>query len=75
MISVLLPTTPDVRVDLHNIACDFTWTNPHLTVSFADMVSGTSFDNQAPDQGWQKWKPTDPTSPHWYDLGSLKALR
>ena len=74
MISMLLPTTPDVRVALHNIACDFTCTNPHLTVSFADMVSGTSFDNQATDQGWQKWKPTDPTSPHWYDLGSLKAL-
>ena len=39
-----------------------------------DMVSGTSFDNQATDQGWQKWKPTDPTSAHWYDLGSLKTL-
>jgi DNA topoisomerase VI subunit B len=74
MISVLLPTTPDVRDYLHNIACDFTWTNPHLTVAFVDRVRGTSFENEATDHAWQKWKPTDPTSAHWYDLEALKGL-
>ena len=23
---------------------------------------------------WTKWRPVDPTSPHWYDLASLKVL-
>ena len=73
-ISVLLATTPDVHAALYNTASDFTWTNPHLTLSFVDTVSATSFDNEATDHGWQKWKPTNPTSAHWYDLGSLKTL-
>jgi hypothetical protein len=74
-VAVLFPTaTSDDRIGLHNIACDFAVTNPHLTVSFANTADATSFAHKATDTGWQKWKPTDPTSAHWYDLSSLKTL-
>ena len=26
------------------------------------------------DPGWSKWKPSDPTSPHWYDQARLERL-
>jgi hypothetical protein len=31
-------------------------------------------DFKASDPGWTKWRPCDPTSPHWYDEARLRRL-
>jgi DNA topoisomerase VI subunit B len=54
------------------IAADYTWLNPHLTLSIdwfgeAKMIAAT-------DPAWSKWKPSDPTSPHWYQPEHLERL-
>jgi hypothetical protein len=57
---------------LHNAALDFCWTNPHVTLSYRH--GDISFEHEATDPNWTKWKPTDPTSVYWYNLSSLKRL-
>lgn len=54
------------------IVDDYTWLNPHLTmtVDWHGSVSTTA----ATDPGWTKWKPSDPTSPHWYTPDRLARL-
>jgi DNA topoisomerase VI subunit B len=52
------------------IAEDYTWLNPHLTLQI-------KWDRQqrmiaASDPGWSKWKPDDPLSPHWYTPDRLE---
>jgi DNA topoisomerase VI subunit B len=71
-ITVFLAVPPEARVDLHNAAFDFGWINPHLTLSYSH--GDDTFANGATYQTWTKWRPTDPTSAHWYDLTSLKKL-
>ena len=67
-----MPVSGDARSDLHDAVIDYAWVNPHATLSFA--TPDRSFTHEATDPDWTKWKPTDPTSPHWYDVGSLKTL-
>ena len=46
------------------IADDYCWLNPNLTLSvdwFGDVRTTT-----ATTAAWEKWKASDPTSPHWY---------
>jgi DNA topoisomerase VI subunit B len=55
----------DAEEQFLQIASDFIWLNPHLTleIRWNDVTrSGT-----ASDPGWRKWRPSDPTSAHWYD--------
>jgi DNA topoisomerase VI subunit B len=51
-------------------------TNPHLTLSFSWKRGDeeTKWTNPATDPTWRKWKPSDPTSPHWYDDARLGRL-
>lgn len=42
--------------------------NPHATFRLGE----TTFE--ATDTHWQKWKPSDPTSPHWYTSETLRDL-
>ena len=42
--------------------------NPHATFRFKDMTF------EATDPEWVKWKPTDPTSAHWYTPDTLRDL-
>jgi DNA topoisomerase VI subunit B len=46
------------------IAQGFSWLNPHLTIEID--WDGEKTRIEATDPGWQKWRPSDPTSPHWY---------
>ena len=71
-VTVFLPVSPEDRTGLSNAAFDFSWVNPHLTLSFTHPDS--RFERKATAPGWTKWNPTDPTSAHWYDLASLKTL-
>jgi hypothetical protein len=55
------------------IAEDFAWLNPHLTLSVTwDGSRCAGF--KASDPHWAKWRPSDPTSPHWYDEARLQRL-
>jgi hypothetical protein len=48
------------------IAEDFTWLNPHARLRLIwDGVVEVEADRS--DSGWRKWRPSQPTSSHWYD--------
>jgi len=42
--------------------------NPHATFTYG----GATFEATAPE--WRKWRPGDPTSPHWYTPETLRDL-
>jgi hypothetical protein len=49
----------------------YVWFNPHLTVR--GVWFGREFINAAAtNPNWDKWRPRDPTSPHWYDTQRLQ---
>jgi DNA topoisomerase VI subunit B len=52
------------------IADDFAWLNPHLTLylSWNDVETTIAATND----GWSKWRACDPTSAHWYDVPRLE---
>jgi hypothetical protein len=51
----------------------FSWLNPHL--SLTGIWNGeTSLDVRATAPDWRKWRPSDPTSPRWYDIPRLSRL-
>ena len=50
--------------DFYKSPIDYTWLNPHLTLSLDWFGERTSIE--ATDPAWAKWRPSDPTSPHWY---------
>ena len=54
------------------IADDFTWLNPHLALTVDWYGETTTTGVLDPD--WRKWKPSDPTSPHWYSPANLERL-
>ena len=54
------------------LASDYTWLNPHLTltVEWLGEVTVTT----ATDPDWKKWKPNQPTSAHWWSAEQLERL-
>lgn len=49
----------------------YTWFNPHLTLR--GIWFGEEFVNvKATNPAWDKWRPRNPTSPHWYDQARLQ---
>jgi DNA topoisomerase VI subunit B len=49
----------------------YVWFNPHLTLR--GVWFGHKFiDVKATDPHWEKWRPRNPTSPHWYDEQRLQ---
>jgi len=53
------------------LAESYAWFNPHLTLS--GVWNGVDFvDVEATNHGWMKWRPSDPTSPHWYTEARLQ---
>jgi hypothetical protein len=53
------------------LAEGYVWFNPHLTLRVRwegkEVVRAS-----ASNPGWQKWRPRDPTSAHWYDEARLQ---
>lgn len=55
------------------MAADYGWLNPHLTLTLA--WDGQHYvEYKASDPEWAKWRPCDPTSPHWYDEARLRRI-
>ena len=63
------PTEDDRFIRL---AEDFTFLNPHLTLTL-DWFGETK-RIEATNPGWSKWRPSSPTSPHWYEPEHLERL-
>jgi DNA topoisomerase VI subunit B len=76
-IRVRWPVSPrsnlhEAKVRFLQVAEEYAWLNPHLTIGlnwFGNRISITSTN-----PSWAKWKPTDPTSPHWYNPERLERL-
>ena len=62
----------DAKDRFLQIADDYTWLNPHLTITI-DWF-GDRRTIEATDADWKKWGPSDPTSPHWYAPQHLERL-
>jgi len=54
------------------IADDFVWLNPSLSLEVSCFGQRSAV--AATRAEWPKWKPSDPTSPHWYDLERFQRL-
>ncbi|MFZ1933088.1 MAG: hypothetical protein WCB27_04830 [Thermoguttaceae bacterium] len=54
------------------LASDFTFLNPHLTLS-VDWF-GQRTVTEATSRTWAKWGPSEPTSPHWYTQEDFERL-
>jgi DNA topoisomerase VI subunit B len=53
------------------LAESYAWFNPHLTLH--GFWNDTEFINvKATNPNWEKWRPRNPTSPHWYDETRLQ---
>jgi DNA topoisomerase VI subunit B len=53
------------------LAESYVWFNPHLTLRGAwDGADFVYVEATNPD--WTKWRPSDPTSPHWYTEARLQ---
>jgi hypothetical protein len=54
------------------VADDYTFLNPHLTLTVDWFGEITRIEATRP--GWSKWRPSNPTSAHWYQVGELARL-
>jgi DNA topoisomerase VI subunit B len=54
------------------IARGFAWLNPHLGLDITWDGDRTAWAPTNAD--WEKWRPSDPMSAHWYDAGLLARL-
>src|SRR5262249_26495923 len=76
-VRVRWPSSPrsnlaDAKARFLQIADDFTWLNPHLTL--VTCWFGERLTVRATDEAWATWKPSDPTSAHWYEPQHLGRL-
>jgi DNA topoisomerase VI subunit B len=62
----------DAKARFLQVADDFTWLNPHLTLTVDWLGERTTVEATIPS--WAKWKPSDPTCPHWYETQHLERL-
>src|ERR687897_3809338 len=61
----------DERWRILQLASTYGFINPHLRLT----IAGAGWQDTVPsDRAWQKWKPCDPTSPHWYEPDHLERL-
>jgi len=59
---------PSIKGIISSFACF----NPHLTIRLHGWPGDMEIEKADPN--WQKFKPDEPTSPHWYNADRLKAL-
>jgi DNA topoisomerase VI subunit B len=56
------------------LANDYTWLNPHLDLAVDWKNGKRRLRSGASVTAWEKWLPSYPTSPHWYDQQRLERL-
>ena len=55
-----------MRDRLLQLALDYAYLNPHLTLTLTWF--GKTWKRAATRPDWPKWRPNDPTLPHWYTI-------
>ncbi len=60
------------KVEFVQLASDFTFLNPHLTLTVDWFGRTSTVKATAPD--WQKWRPHLPTCAHWYGIEHFERL-
>jgi len=65
-------TLTDSKASFLQIASDYTFVNPHLTLTVEWFGERTV--TEATDPTWSKYRPSDPTSAHWYTAESFERL-
>ena len=81
--TVIWPNSASLTLDqakdrFLQVAHAYGWLNPHATI-FARWTRENSLPRahvmiEAAVPAWLKWRPSDPTSPHWYDPDRLARL-
>ena len=66
------PILRDAKARFLQFALDYTGLNPHLSLT-VDWF-GERGEFEATDTEWPKWRPNDPTCPHWYQRQHLERL-
>jgi hypothetical protein len=62
---------PTASLRFRELVEAYAWLNPHLTLR--GIFFGDEFVNVAATRpGWEKWRPRNPTSAHWYDEARLQ---
>ena len=59
--------------DFLQLAETFTWLNPHLSLTLS-WNGDTVFEIDATLPDWSRWRPSAPTSAHWYNAERLQLL-
>lgn len=62
-----------IKDDFLQLAAAYGWFNPHLALT-VDWFGERLVAVQPTNRAWKKWRPSDPTSPHWYAPETLKTL-
>ncbi len=57
--------------EFKNLAESYIWVNPHLTLR-ASWHGKEFIGVEATNPAWEKWRPRNPTSAHWYDKARLQ---
>jgi hypothetical protein len=76
MVLSALPCCPRVVVayrkqEFLELAESYAWLNPHLSLRVS-WNGETRIDVKASNPTWDKWLPSWPTSPHWYDKSRFR---
>ena len=77
-LTVLWPNSPrsnleDAKRDFLQLADTFTWLNPHLSLSVT-WDGEVVFEAERTSLDWTRWRPSAPTSAHWYNSETLQRL-
>jgi hypothetical protein len=77
-LTVLWPDSPrsnltDAKRDFLQLADTFTWLNPHLSLSVT-WGGERVFEAERTSLDWTRWRPSAPTSAHWYNSETLQLL-
>ena len=63
----------EAKRDFLQLAETFTWLNPHLSLAVTwNGERVLTVDSTLPD--WTRWRPSAPTSAHWYNAETLQRL-
>ena len=76
--TVTVPLPANLDIDPARWAYGAALVNPHATISVTEQADdGEDADPiiyKSAGQGWSKWTPSSPSSPHWYDTAAFLAL-
>jgi hypothetical protein len=75
---VTVPLPVSLNLDVSRWVADYATVNLHATFTVRDAripgCASPEVYKSAGQDGWRKWVPCRPTSPHWYDSDALTGL-